>query len=499
MITWMVYGILIGALLWTAAHGLEALARAGGAAGRWGWLLALSGLVYLSVFPLRERRVVPLSGFPAPTSMEAVGAEPAAGIEDGAGVLELLSAPIEALLRLSGGLGGASADVLLGAFWLALSVALLGAGAATLNRYGRARAGWPRARVGGREVRVSPAAGPAVMGVLRSEIVVPAWLLERSAAERRLVIEHESEHVRARDPLLLSAGALCAALVPWNPIAWWMLYRLRLAVELDCDARVLARGASPGAYGELLIEIAGRGAGIPLRAAALAASPSTLERRLRAMSGERNGFGATRAALLGLVGSVALITACEARMPTAAEVEGMDVAAVERRAAVLAVGDDMQNAVFYVDGRQVSADEARALVAARIAQVEVTRQGPDAPATIRISTSEATAGEGEGQVLRLRSDRVEGERVIRFRQDGTAAEGEGQVLRIRGVNGTATEAAILFVDGVRTDPARLRTLRPDQIEKIEIIKGDAAVEMFGEAEAANGVIRVTTKGAARTP
>ncbi|MFP4622689.1 MAG: M56 family metallopeptidase, partial [Gemmatimonadota bacterium] len=49
-------------------------------------------------------------------------------------------------------------------------------------------------------VRVAPAAGPAVMGLRCPEIVVPAWLLEASPEEQRLVVLHEREHLRAGVP-----------------------------------------------------------------------------------------------------------------------------------------------------------------------------------------------------------------------------------------------------------------------------------------------------------
>jgi beta-lactamase regulating signal transducer with metallopeptidase domain len=37
---------------------------------------------------------------------------------------------------------------------------------------------------------------------------------------------------------------------------WWQLRRLRLAVEMDCDNRVVATLGNPHAYGELLLKVA---------------------------------------------------------------------------------------------------------------------------------------------------------------------------------------------------------------------------------------------------
>ena len=94
-----------------------------------------------------------------------------------------------------------------------------------------------------------------------------------------------------------------------------MLRRLRAAVELDCDARVLSQGVRPRAYGTLLIEMAGRGPGLSLGAPALAGSPSTLERRIRAMNARLPRFARLRAGCLGALGLAVLAGACETRCP----------------------------------------------------------------------------------------------------------------------------------------------------------------------------------------
>ncbi|WP_434480907.1 M56 family metallopeptidase [Gemmatimonas sp.] len=112
-------------------------------------------------------------------------------------------------------------------------------------------------------VHVSPSFGPAVFGTRDPRVVIPRWMLERSADEIRLVLQHEQAHIAAGDPLLLLSGCLALALLPWNPFAWFMLSRLRLAIELDCDARVLAAGASTRRYGALLIDLSAASAPLP--------------------------------------------------------------------------------------------------------------------------------------------------------------------------------------------------------------------------------------------
>ena len=51
---------------------------------------------------------------------------------------------------------------------------------------------------------------------------------------------------------------------------------------------------------------------------------------------------------------------------------------------------------------------------------------------------------------------------------------------------------ILIVDGKTVESSSLNSISPESIESIEVIKGEAAKAVYGEA-GANGVIKVTTK------
>jgi TonB family protein len=75
------------------------------------------------------------------------------------------------------------------------------------------------------------------------------------------------------------AGVLLVA-TPWNPLLWWQFRRLRAAIEMDCDRRVLrGRPGDRRAYGELLLEVGGLT--VPqVGTAGLTGSRSTLERRI---------------------------------------------------------------------------------------------------------------------------------------------------------------------------------------------------------------------------
>jgi hypothetical protein len=59
-----------------------------------------------------------------------------------------------------------------------------------------------------------------------------------------------------------------------------------------------------------------------------------------------------------------------------------------------------------------------------------------------------------------------------------------------------TFEGLLIIDGVVAPAEALRSLNPQTIERLEILKADAATQAYDDPRAANGVIRVTTKGAA---
>src|SRR5688500_11155024 len=67
----------------------------------------------------------------------------------------------------------------------------------------RERRGWSRTSLIGGTVYASLDRGPAVGGLGRPWIGIPAWVLRLPPRELRMVLVHEGEHVRAGDPRLL--------------------------------------------------------------------------------------------------------------------------------------------------------------------------------------------------------------------------------------------------------------------------------------------------------
>jgi beta-lactamase regulating signal transducer with metallopeptidase domain len=514
----MVYGTVVGLVVAAGALCANTLAQQLKWPRRWVWGGALVVTVALVVSaPYRgattgvSTRHVMDSIEPTPAALPFKSASWTANIR---AVIERARqtavAPLEAAIDLGSRPLSTAASRYLTALWVVLSAALLTLFAAVESSFRRARRRWPVAHVHGVRVRVSPQAGPAVVGLRQPEIVVPQWLLGRHHEEQRLVITHELEHVRARDHWLLAFGCIAVALVPWNVAAWWIFARLRLAVELDCDARVLSRNVSRRSYGELLIDLAEHCSGLRVGAPALAGDASHLQQRLLAMQRPVTRFVLARGATAGVLMLSALVVACEAKLPTSSEIAAMDVAAAERSATASMLKREEGELRYVVDGERWSAERARALRADEIGSIEVTKS--DRGGEIRITTvgpyEKVTAVGRDGAIytaLRRRGFAITG--------DSVAANLEEIAVRDRAPApvaykiGTAGAEAnkfrsfpgILLIDGARATDAALEALDRNTIESVEVIKGPSALQLFDDPRAVNGIIRITTKVGATRP
>jgi beta-lactamase regulating signal transducer with metallopeptidase domain len=98
----------------------------------------------------------------------------------------------------------------------------------------------------GRHWRLAPGSSAAWVGLLPPRLALPADFRQRfTRQERRLVFDHERVHAQRGDNVWSLLALLFTALLWFNPLAWWSLWRFRADQELACDAAVLRR--QPGA------------------------------------------------------------------------------------------------------------------------------------------------------------------------------------------------------------------------------------------------------------
>jgi bla regulator protein BlaR1 len=142
------------------------------------------------------------------------------------------------------------------------------------------RSGTATATVDGVPIVVTDSLGPATVGVWHSRVLVPRWVLTLPRTDRRYVLRHEDEHRKAHDARLLFVASLTLILMPWNAALWWNLRRLRLAVEMDCDNRVVNGLGDANAYGHMLLKVAQATSRGPRLQPALLGGVGMLEHRL---------------------------------------------------------------------------------------------------------------------------------------------------------------------------------------------------------------------------
>ena len=318
MIAWMLYAALVAVLIAAGALALERLVASAGRPRRFVWLAALTLAVVVPLWGgLREAQmpqVFPTAGSTeATTLVETVGAQSRPDF--------IPPQPIPPTRTAARTVGIA---------WAAGSAVALGALCAVLVAVARARRRWPRARVDGTEVYLSRRFGPALIGLVAPKPVIPRWVLRAGPAAQAAILRHELEHARARDNLALLYVGGVLVLFPWSPAIWWICRRLRAAIEIDCDQRVVQGGIGTADYSEVLLEAGSRSHGGWGLEPAMGRPKSLLETRLRTMIEERLRLKPVHGALLAAAAMVTAGIACEIRAPTSLD-EAIDQVMADRR------------------------------------------------------------------------------------------------------------------------------------------------------------------------
>jgi hypothetical protein len=305
----MFYVIVVSLLLGLAALALERAARIRQKPTRWLWGTSMMASLLLplivpllsvqttqlvrDVDPATPQRVVTLR------EMTASGLSPSGWLTATAG--RLPASP--------------DLDLLLQVGWSAASIILFLAILAGSVRLNLRRRCWSCGNVAGVPVHISEDAGPAIVGLLDPHIVVPRWLMQCPPGVQELVIAHELSHLDARDVRLVTIALGLLVCMPWNLPLWWQLRRLRFAIEIDCDARVLRRGYDISRYGEILIAVAERQSVTIAMAAAMAEPSSLLEQRIRSMLRKKTKHIPATAVALACLGIAFAVCAAEISPP----------------------------------------------------------------------------------------------------------------------------------------------------------------------------------------
>lgn len=300
MIDWALSAILTSSLISVAAALVERAVRLRFAPTRLVWFGAVLTSLLLPLLPYLSAFIARADGLPPSTQT----------LRFDAAAIQLPHVLPAAVASAEQG-AVVTPDLAFKLLWLTASVAIVCFLCIQAARIHRRKGTWELRDA----IYVSRDTGPAVFGFLRPSIVVPAWFHDLPPDQQLLALSHERSHIAARDPALLLTGFIAIAAAPWNVPLWWLFTRLRRAIELDCDQRVLGAGANRRSYGATLIAVAERSArplGIALSAVE---TKSLLQRRIMIMSESSPRTSRLRA--FSLFGAAALIAIAAAQVRSA--------------------------------------------------------------------------------------------------------------------------------------------------------------------------------------
>jgi beta-lactamase regulating signal transducer with metallopeptidase domain len=312
MLAWMVYVLVVTAILAAAAFAAERSAQIRKASTRWLWVASICASLVLPV-------VISSVSIQVPSLTSAVGQTAPQKLIP---LRQMTSSAIQPSAWLGAGTQRRAAapdvDTILARAWAGASgllfLAILFSGAQLYRR----KRDWERQVMAGAAVFVSEDVGPAIVGLLRPHIVVPRWIIHATAETQGLVLAHEQSHLDAKDAQLLAVAILLIVAMPWNLPLWWQLRRLRFAIEVDCDTRVLKIGHDASRYGETLIMVGERQSNRIAVVAAMSESKSFLEQRIRTMLRKQKKFAWASASAMAGLGFVLAASAAEVSPPNVA-------------------------------------------------------------------------------------------------------------------------------------------------------------------------------------
>lgn len=121
-----------------------------------------------------------------------------------------------------------------------------------------------------------------------------------------------------------------------------------------------------------------------------------------------------------------------------------------------------------------------------------TQQKKDITGSVAvINTEELLASSGSSATQQLQG------KAAGVQIGTTGAPGSATMVRIRGINSINDNGPLYVIDGVSTRDQDLSSINPNDIESMQVLKDASSAAIYG-AQAANGVILITTKKGTKT-
>jgi beta-lactamase regulating signal transducer with metallopeptidase domain len=275
-------------------------------------------------------------------------------------------------------------------------------------------------------------------------VVVSRKDLDESGRE---ILIHELAHIRNRHSLDLFVSDVCIFFQWFNPAAWLLKRELRNIHEYEADEMVIREGVDAKQYQLLIIK---KAVGARLYSMANSFNHSKLKKRITMMLKEKSNPWA-RLKYLYVLPLTAIAMSAFARPEISNELK--DLSEVK-------VSEFTVNAVISKIENETMPQPADS---SKVKVTKVTKVGDQVNTRVYVIVDSLNVQSGNTSEMRIdvRTDIVKGEPLV-------------------------------FVDGIETTLKLIEALNPDKIDKMDVLKGQTAVEHYGD-KGKNGVILIELK------
>ena len=308
---------------------------------------------------------------------------------------------------------------------------------------------------------------------------------EQKDAWEEMIIDHEHIHITQRHYVDIVLGELWILFQWFNPVSWGMKKALAELHEYLVDEEMLKKGYDKKNYQKQILRLS---VGDQKYALANAFTQLSTFKRINMMNRKRS-YTHNRLKYLALVPLTVLSLWLTSgfQLPTAIPLE---TASVEKLPA------------FMVKGQVFSADKKEPLIGATVV-IKGTHHGTitDSQGKFLIEVKDGTSNtlwfsykDREEYFVPVKTS---GNLLVFL---GTSSGGSSHIFTEEDLPLVSLEkqhpgvsaAAMYIIDGKEVSQVDGRKLNPNQIEAIEVLKGDKAIDKYGE-KAKGGVIIITTK------
>lgn len=305
--------------------------------------------------------------------------------------------------------------------------------------------------------------------------------LQHSAEELEAIFRHEQIHVKEWHTMDVLLARLNTLFYWFNPGAWLIQQAVVENLEFITDRKMLQSGIDHKSYQYNLLRMS---SGIQPPVLVNNFSIRTLKKRINMMNRKQSShFQISRYLLLPLL--VALMFGFSISNAQNNSIIKLDEG--QQSGKTVSINDSV---LYYLDAEEVSAGVLKTIDPKDIDHMHILK-GENATTVL----GEKASG---GAVVITTKENKDAPEVKAFnekiekRTPTSSSDRKFRIMLGSEFEGAGLEDALILLNGEKVSQNVVENLNANRIEKVEVLKGEEAIEKYGE-EGRNGVIIITTK------